>query len=389
MFDKRITGYCDRLCAAPGETIEFKVSCEDAGTFSAEVVRILSGDDSAGAPGLREERVPSAVSGRYPARMQPVFPGSCVVIEEATARSSPSDGFTAAVMVFSTTPRAGRQVLMSGWSDTQLTGFELRINAAGAVETAIGNGQTIDVCAGATALIARRWYLLAVSFEPKTGRCTLWQKPMRPQPGDLSATAPVTEVFTLPSDTYSPASNEILCFGARWYADADPRPHGRFHFNGKLDSPRLCRRALDESELAALFSESIPDELAKDVIGWWDFSEGIDTEKVHDLSVNALHGRTVQLPARGMTGYNWTGAVQSWREDRREYGAIHFHDDDLIDAQWSTDLRFDVPADFASGVYALRLRPSGTETSAEGDDYITFFVRPPRGTATAKALFLI
>ena len=66
-----------------------------------------------------------------------------------------------------------------------------------------------------------------------------------------------------------------------------------------------------------------------------------------------------------------------------QYGAIHFHDDDLYDAGWQTDVVFEVPGHLRSGLYAARLW--------DGDEVerIPFFVLPPRGKATADTLFLI
>ena len=71
-----------------------------------------------------------------------------------------------------------------------------------------------------------------------------------------------------------------------------------------------------------------------------------------------------------------------YRRAREQYGGIHFHDSDLLDAGWDVGFAFEVPADLPSGVYAARLR---TITS---EDYVPFFVRPPRGTATADIAFL-
>ena len=39
-----------------------------------------------------------------------------------------------------------------------------------------------------------------------------------------------------------------------------------------------------------------------------------------------------------------------------EYGAIHFHEDDLDDSSWDVDFELRVPADLKSGVYAARLQ---------------------------------
>ena len=50
-----------------------------------------------------------------------------------------------------------------------------------------------------------------------------------------------------------------------------------------------------------------------------------------------------------MTGWNFSGEEMCWRHARHEYGAIHFHDDDLYDAGWDVDFEWQVPARMASG----------------------------------------
>ena len=81
----------------------------------------------------------------------------------------------------------------------------------------------------------------------------------------------------------------------------------------------------------------------------WDFARDIETEDIRDTSPNRLDGVTVNLPARAMTGQNWDGAEMNWRHAPDQYGAIHFHDDDMVDARWETDFSFTVPADLRSG----------------------------------------
>jgi N,N-dimethylformamidase len=84
-----------------------------------------------------------------------------------------------------------------------------------------------------------------------------------------------------------------------------------------------------------------------------------------------------------MTGWNWEGIEEVFRHAPEQYGAIHFHEDDLEDCGWETDVALTVPGDLRSGVYALRL------VQGEAEDWVPFFVLPPRGSATAKALFLV
>ena len=57
MHRPTIHGYSDRLSVAPGETIEFKVSCEEAAPYRADLVRMIHGDTNPAGPGFREEEV--------------------------------------------------------------------------------------------------------------------------------------------------------------------------------------------------------------------------------------------------------------------------------------------------------------------------------------------
>lgn len=384
MFEKQITGYCDRLCAAPGESIGFKVSCEQAGSYRADIVRIFSGDDHLGGPGLREELLQTNVSGEYLARYQPTFPGSAGVIPQQ-APFGRIASFTVAAMAFPTTPRGGAQVLISHWSDAQSCGFELRINAQGCLELALGNGQAIAVVNGQRSLAARRWCLVAATYDAASHTATLHHAPQALSAGADWEHKDEHLTVELDAEALVAPHSQGLSFAARWRIDVQPRPRGQFHYNGKLDSPRLLDVAVGQAQLLELFQSHIPAQLRTHVIGWWDFSQDIASEKITDLSGHNLHGYTTQLPGRGVTGFNWDGTEHNWRHAPQQYGAIYFHDDDLIDAQWEDDFCFVVPGHLASGVYAARIR----QDDPAGDDYITFVVRPPRGTAQARILYLL
>ena len=89
------------------------------------------------------------------------------------------------------------------------------------------------------------------------------------------------------------------------------------------------------------------------------------------------------MPARGVTGRNFTGAETNFNRAPHEYGAIHFHDDDVEDVGWESDFQFTVPPDLPSGVYAARLR------AGDDEDYLPFCVRPPRGTSASRIAVLM
>ena len=183
---------------------------------------------------------------------------------------------------------------------------------------------------------------------------------------------------------FAPAAAEAPLLMAARLAGTDDR--GRrtteAHYNGRIDSPRLSGRALPLDEALALHQRPLPERLRPGLIGAWDFAQEIPTQRVIDISSNALHGETVNLPARAMTGYNWSGAEMNWSAAPHEYGAIHFHDDDIYDAGWDSDFALSVPETLRSGCYAVHV------STDEDEDYISFFVRRPAGKPTAKILYL-
>ena len=156
----------------------------------------------------------------------------------------------------------------------------------------------------------------------------------------------------------------------------------RDHFNGKIDSPRLIADALPIEVLQQLITEPLSPTQAPLLVAAWDFSRDMGSEHVVDLSPNRLHGRLVNMPGRAMKGWNWSGAHQNWAAAPSQYGAIHFHEDDLSDCRWQTDFSFTVPDTLPSGVYAAKLMGQGDA------EHIVFFVRAPRGRPTAPAVFL-
>ena len=115
----------------------------------------------------------------------------------------------------------------------------------------------------------------------------------------------------------------------------------------------------------------------------WDFSEGISTWTIVDCSHNGHNGDAVNKPTRGVTGRSWTGRELSWTHAPHEYGAIHFHDDDLSDAGWEPSFSWTVPPDLRSGIYAVHL------VAGDDEDYVPFFVVPAMGDPTAKIAILI
>src|SRR5699024_6635621 len=84
------------------------------------------------------------------------------------------------------------------------------------------------------------------------------------------------------------------------------------------------------------------------------------------------------------TGYRWTGKELNFIHAPEQYGAIHFHDDDLTDANWDVDFEWQIPESLPSGVYAAHVHAGELE-----EDYIVFFVRPKKNQPTAKTVLIM
>ena len=374
-----IVGYCDPLSVAPGDSIRFMVSSEDVSSYRADIVRLICADDSVYGPGYKEELIETSVSGLHPGRMQSLQVGSCVVVPSAP----PLDrlrSFSVQALIWPTTPNKGRQGIIARWSEDRSEGFALIIDEAGACALVMGDetGTVVRVTTGAR-LLPRHWYRVGASYDAETGVGSVFQLSETPYPGCADAAEAKAE-FRL--GRLGGSGLPLLIAAVCAKRPTTGRPVTLAHFNGKIDRPRLASCALSSAEMAALRLPDIPRALTRDVVAAWDFARGIASTNVVDISANRLDGTVINFPTRGVTGHNWTGEAVSWRESPERYGAIHFHDDDICDAEWEPSFTLQVPQGMRSGVYAARL------TSGTWEEYVPFFVRPPRGTTNADIAYL-
>ncbi|KAL2105139.1 hypothetical protein VUR80DRAFT_8929 [Thermomyces stellatus] len=136
-------------------------------------------------------------------------------------------------------------------------------------------------------------------------------------------------------------------------------------FNGRIDSPSF-----------ALSS-------TRRVLARYDFSREIPSENIIDVSGNGRNGILINAPTRAVKGYNWDGSEPDWTKATYGYGAIHFHEDDLDNAQWDTSFSVTIPSGARSGAYAMEVK-----TADGARDMITFFVRPNPKSEAKVALVL-
>lgn len=394
----RITAYADKWSVQQGEKIRFYVNCDGPSEYQAQLVQLINGNPDPAGPGLKEIPENAPLNGVYTGRPQVINSGSYVVAPNRKPLDVKS--FTLQAYIWPTMPhkaegywRPGPQAIISKWMDGQ--GYGLFLNDNAEVELRV-DGQVIT--SGAP-VRDHAWTFVAATYDAETGNATLYHESQIQYALDPDI-PPVSAVFS-----GEPTNPDIpLVIGAS-PSRFDDGPHGASsanlglvmgnHYNGKIDSPRISSRSLSRLEIEQLKvgATNGTDErrapgptssLSSSLVASWDFGKDIPTRSAHDDGPFKLHGEVVNLPTRAMTGYNWSGKVTDWTQVPEQYGAIHFHDDDIDDARWSVDFEFDVPDDLASAVWAVKL------TSTDGDeDYVPFIVRPPLGAPTAKIAIIL
>jgi N,N-dimethylformamidase len=379
----QVMGYSDIWSARPGDTVSFMVSCIGAASYAAEILRLKQPEAGPLATPFAPEPVDCPTNGVYEGREQ-AFPIGSLAVVPAHARVAELSAATLAAYVMPTTPEKGRQALVGTWCEASQTGFGLEIDEAGGLSVRIGAGpgKVVTLSSGVP-MRAWRWHLVAASFDAAAGSLRLWQEPQAARTFDPDR--PVSREATgVPAGS---GSSGPLTFAAwRNGETAGPSAWGGLaftcHFNGRIDRPRLVGRALERGGIAELMAACAPFGYRDDLVAAWDFALDIAGDAITDAGPNRLHGTIVNQPTRAVPGHNWTGLVQDWTQALDEYGAIHFHDDDLVDACWSPDFSFTVPDDLRSGVYAAKL------TAGDFVFWLPFFVSPPKGTARSKVAFL-
>jgi N,N-dimethylformamidase len=363
-----VTGYAEGWSVRQGESIRFMIGVQGGGRYRARVARILCGDPNPAGPGYREVPMPCGIEGEHAGMELPIRLGSCVAVPalDLGAGAAP---IALLATIWPTRPDAGDQAVLS-WSGGGVT-LTLGCGPEGAtcrLETA---GTVVSLTAAA-ALTGHAWHDIACRIDPARGVLELAQAPRRPR---LDRVEQAERTAVLPAGGM-PSGPGAAAIAARCHGGRMDR-----HFDGKIARPRILRSPDALASLLRLQAAGTS-AAAAETVADWDFSIGIPTDAVADTGPGRWHGRCVNLPMRAMTGPNWTGAAHRWTEAPRDYDAIHFHSDDIGDADWAPSLTLAVPRDWPSGVYALHL-----ETDA-GRDNIVFYVRARLPGRQARVAFL-
>jgi N,N-dimethylformamidase len=366
-----LLGYADRFSVSPGQQLNVMISSEHA-SYRADVVRLGVADSAALIfPG----------AGTYRGRTQSTHSGSYVRAPLPASRQW-QRGITAQACVFATLPTAGhRQAVLSCWSDHERAGWAMLIDGSGHLLVHFGDGAGREVeLRGRHPLRACAWYFIAFSFDGRSGRLRLWQQELARW--DRALAPDVVEAQFSP-DAIGSNLAPLLIGAGRELTDEAGRTFGVDLLWGKVEDPSLFARPLSDTELNRLRETRSPAEVADSaLVAAWDFGIDISSRRVVDVSPNGLHGVTINMPTRGVTGSQWKAQAQHFVEDPSGYRAIYFHPDDLDDARWSPDFELEVPLTTSSGAYGVVL-------SADDVRYcIPFFVTPAGSDGRERVAFL-
>ena len=387
-----IFGYTDRFSGRPGETLTFHISCEGMQQYEASLVKLRHGFTGSAGPGFLETEIPSDFDGTYEGAWHECRPGSYVEVDDPDRKLIGTGDLRLRAAIFATIAGDARttglgayhvtqnstsgsgslQTVLGAWDDGAETGYALALEDG--VPTFLWNeGGGVKRLHLGEQLADNQWYDLEVEFRRASGTVRLSSTPltslMNRQAAHASRlTTDWAEALMVDGPGNSSAPFRI---GA-----AATREDGRWipvHvFNGKIGNVRVERR----SESAADFED----------VAAWHFGrctrdDQLLLDEVVDESPNALHGTCFNAPTRAVTGVSYTGLVDDFRLVPDQYDAIHFHDDDIADAQWPVSFSFEIPSDLSSGVYAARLRSEGVE------QHIPFFVLPGAKKKAVAVLF--
>ena len=360
-----ILGYTTPVVTHPGHRVDVKVSCA-APRFQAHLERLAG----AGGPGAfpakgLEERI------TLPGRTQPILSGSYAVAE-LPIELGPECGVTFQAWAMPTCLSDAPQCLVAivGASSA----LEIEVSAGGWHLSVISDGARKREISIAGAVMQRCWHFVAATVDPRSGRMSLIMRALV----DLVRSDRRSADGTLSHPLEAP--RRVLL------AAGEGSTRRERHFNGKIDSPRLYGRALREEELEALAMDVAP-RLISDLCCAWRLipqPPGGDFE-ARDEGPLGAHARLVNGPTRAVTGHNFDGRHLFFADAPEQYNAAHFHEDDLTDCGWETDVSFELPVDCPSGVYGVVL------SSEDGGDTVPFIVsaaRPHKAGSSKLAVLL-
>ncbi|MFB2553700.1 N,N-dimethylformamidase beta subunit family domain-containing protein [Ensifer soli] len=349
-----LLGYFEEWSVRPGDTVRMAVSTRKA-RYRAVLERLVTGPGAQGESTVGSVERADVLDRVLEGRWQETVVGSFADLP-LPAAPAPLSGLSLHAWIWPTVPAGkSKQVV---WS---LADGALALVLDGGRFSIEAEGRTVAHCPAV--VIARRWYSVALTVDGT--RLTLDVAEAGGLVAETSATADGAVAALAAPERLLLAARSMDAIGA----PVDP-------YNGKIERPVLYWRPLDADSIAALRRGEGP---AADA-SW--VAEQDFASTVLKSAGGFPDGRLVNGVERAVTGHGWDGHSDSFIETPGEYGALQFHEDDMVDAGWDYDLVFDLPGDLPSGVYAVRLEAD------ESVEHWPLFVMGRRDE-TVDTLFLL
>ncbi|KAG0649925.1 N,N-dimethylformamidase heavy chain [Hyphodiscus hymeniophilus] len=356
-YPREIIGYAEPWIVSPGNEVEIKVSCTEQ-EYTYRTVRILQGWEGVKSPPAKREEVDGIVRGTRKGRFQIAPIGSYGKVENIGVFAT-DQGLAISMYVQPwLTVCEHVQSLFSTLDVSTKTGIGIVLNMQGFLEFWVGIGTEVQVIPVGFLAAKKRWLKIDLVVSGTAIDATL-----TPQ---SHGTEPYGEPFVVKADlgsAFSLSTSTPLIVAASYSKNAEDQEQASSptnKYNGRIDTVRID--AVGEGQRTLL-------EL--------DFAVEMASDSIIDISGNGRDGILVNAPSRAMKGHNWDGTVTDWTKAKYGYGAIHFHEDDLDDACWETDLTIKLPEDARSGVYGVEITAGGVV-----GDTVIFFVRPTQATTS-------
>lgn len=366
-----LAGYAERLSARPGQTLRFHVANATGAPVRAQVVRVLCADPNPAIGGVRTAPVDIPVATLVEPAPQAVPLGSYGVLGPAGLLQGVAD-LTLRIRLQPTLALPRRQVVLSN-VDGAGRGLALVLTPQGTLQASVGTDSGTCTVETPQPLLLQAWAEVQLVVDTAAGQLRLQTRGLA-TPGSAPAAATLATAALPAAPRLHASARRLSLASASDTAPADS-------FNGRLEQPVLLARALPAAAHGAADTATLATDPA--CIAAWDFALELHTQRLVDTGPHGHHGHLVNTPTRAVCGSLWTGEEPCFRHAPAQYGAVHFHDDDLDDCRWPATHAVTLPDDLRSDAYALLLEAGGATEN------IPFFVVPPRGTATAPVAVLV
>ncbi len=370
-----VTGYVNRLSARPGETLEFKLSVEPPpepnrpqlakderyppsnpyeSTLSTWLTHCICADPNPDGPGIIERSADQWYAREsHQAKQQAIRAGSYGLCT-TQVEFKDSDAITLTARIWPTLTKDSNQCILS------MGALSLCISQENKLQCQLHN----QALQSKQAIKLRQWIEVSASLQIIDGQLVMilkWQSIGNSSETDNGEVCQLTLNDINLHNTFE--SSQSIVVAAQQLGE-----HIEHCFNGKIEAPSVTIKYRGE-------------QYRRDIA--WDFSE-----RMSSCTVPGLHEPTDELslinyPSRAMTGSTWKGQEMSWRHAPQLYGAIHFHEDDLVDVGWDTTFSWQIPEFMPSGVYVLHISDGANE------DAIPFFVCSPKDKPAHRVCVLI